>query len=67
VSVASRPIVEADSRDSFFGAIVFKAADVGLIRDLAAPISELRSGVGKHSLALLAPSLNTLLEFRDDD
>jgi Glyoxalase-like domain len=58
--------VEADDRNSFFGAIVFKAADVGHIRDLAAPISELRSETGAHSLALLAPFLNTLLEFRSD-
>jgi hypothetical protein len=58
--------VEADGRNSFFGAIVFKAADVGRIRDLAAPISELRSAVSEHSLALLVPFLNTLLEFRSD-
>ena len=58
--------VEADGRNSFFGAIVFKAADVGRIRDLAAPIGELRTGVGEHSLALLVPFLNTLLEFRSD-
>ena len=60
------PCVEADGRNSFFGAIVFKAADVGRIRDLAAPISELRSGAGEHSLALLVPFLNSLLEFRSD-
>ena len=58
--------VEADDRNSFFGAIVFKAADVGHIRDLAAPISELRSGLSEHSLALLVPFLNTLFEFRSD-
>jgi Glyoxalase-like domain len=58
--------VEADGRNSFFGAIVFKATDVRRIRDLAAPISELRSGVGEQSLALLVPFLNTLLEFRSD-
>jgi len=58
--------VEADGRNSFFGALVFKAADVGHIRDLAAPISELRSGADAHSLALLVPFLNTLLEFRSD-
>jgi hypothetical protein len=45
--------VEADGRNSFFGAIVFKAA-------------ELRSGVSEHSLALLVPFLNTLLEFRSE-
>jgi hypothetical protein len=58
--------VEANGRNSFFGAIVFKAADVGRIRDLAAPISGLRSWTGAHSLALLVPFLNTLLEFRSD-
>jgi hypothetical protein len=58
--------VEADGRNSFFGAIVFKAADVDRIRDLAAPISELRLGVGEHSLVLLVPFLNALLEFRSD-
>jgi hypothetical protein len=58
--------VEADGRNSFFGAIVFKATDVGRIRDLAAPISELRTETGEHSFALLVPFLNTLLEFRSD-
>lgn len=58
--------VEADGRNSFFGAIVFKAADLGHIRDLAAAIPELRSGTGEHSIALLVPFLNTLLEFRND-
>ena len=58
--------VETDGRSSFFGAIVFKMADLDRIRDLAAPLPELRSIVGKHSLALLAPFLNTLFEFRSD-
>jgi len=58
--------VEADGRRSFFGAIVLKARDVGRIRDLAAPISELQSGTGTHSLSLQVPRLNTLLEFRSD-
>ncbi|MGO8911939.1 MAG: VOC family protein [Bradyrhizobium sp.] len=58
--------VEADGRNSFFGAIVFKAADVGRIRDFAASISELRSGGSALSLVLLVPFLNTLLEFRGD-
>ena len=58
--------VEAGDRNSFFGAIVFKAADIGRIRDLAAPISQLRSETGEHSLTLLTPFLNTLLEFRSD-
>ena len=58
--------VEADGRNSFFGAIVFKTTDIDRIRDLAAPLSELRSAAGKHSLALLAPFLDTLFEFRSD-
>ena len=58
--------VKADDRNSFFGAIVFKTADIDRIRDLAAPLPELRSGAGEHSLALLAPFLNTLFEFRND-
>jgi hypothetical protein len=58
--------VEADGRNSFFGAIVFKTADIGRIRDLAAPLTELRSAAGEHSLALLAPFLDTLFEFRSD-
>jgi hypothetical protein len=56
--------VEANGRNSFFGAIVFKAADIGRIRDLAAALPELRSRTDEHSLTLLAPSLNTLFEFR---
>jgi Glyoxalase-like domain len=58
--------VEANDRSSFFGAIVFKAPDVGHIRDLAAPIPGLRSGAGEHSLTLFVPFLDTLLEFRSD-
>jgi len=58
--------VEANGRHNFFGAIVFKATDVALIRDFAAPISELRAGAGEHSFALLVPFLNTLLQFRSD-
>ena len=58
--------VEADGRNSFFGAIVFKTNDIDRIRDLAAPLTELRSAAGQHSLALLAPFLDTLFEFRSD-
>jgi hypothetical protein len=58
--------VKADGRNSFFGAIVFKAADIGRIRDLATPLPELRSGADEHSLSLQVPFLNTLLEFRSD-
>ena len=56
--------VKTDGRSSFFGAIVFKTVDLGRIRDLAAPLPELRSKVSEHSLTLLAPFLNTLFEFR---
>jgi hypothetical protein len=57
---------EAEGRSSFLGALVFKAPDVDPIRELAAAISELRSGAGANSLAVLVPFLNTLLEFRSD-
>ena len=58
--------VEANGRNSFFGAIVFKTADIDRIRDFAAVLPELRSEAGEHFLALLAPFLNTLFEFRSD-
>ena len=58
--------VEADGRNSFFGAIAFKTNDLGRIRDLAATLPELPSEAGEHSLALRMPFLNTLFEFRDD-
>jgi len=58
--------VAANGRNSFFGAIVFRTADIDRTRDLAAALPELRSGAGEHSLALLAPFLNTLFEFRSD-
>lgn len=57
--------VETDSRQSFFGAIVFDAGELGRIRDLAVSIPELRTRATDRSLALLVPFLNTLLEFRD--
>ena len=58
--------VGANGRNSFFGAIVLKGADLGRIRDRAAPLSELRARTDAHSVALLAPFLDTLLEFRSD-
>jgi len=58
--------VEADGRNSFFGAIAFKTIDIGCIRDRAATLPELRLGAGEHSLALRVPFLNTLFEFRSD-
>jgi Glyoxalase-like domain len=58
--------VEANGRNSFFGAIVLKATDIGVIHELAAPLPALRTKVDAHSAALLVPSLNTLLEFRSD-
>jgi hypothetical protein len=57
---------EANGRNSFFGAIVFKTADVDRIRELAAPLPELRSETHQHSLISLALSLNTLFEFRSE-
>jgi hypothetical protein len=58
--------VEANDRNSFFGAIVLKTDDIGRIRGRAAPLTELRSAAGEHSLTLLAPFLNTLFEFQSD-
>ena len=58
--------VEADGRNSFFGAIAFKTTDIGCIRDRAATLPELRLGEGEHSLTLQVPFLNTLFEFRSD-
>jgi hypothetical protein len=58
--------VEANDRTSFFGAIVLGADDLGRIRDVAAPLPALRSKASDHSLALLAPFLNTLFEFQSD-
>ena len=58
--------VEADGRNSFFGAIVFKTTDVGHILDLAASLAESRLNAGEHFLALRVPFLNTLFEFRSD-
>ena len=56
--------VAADSRQSFFGAIVFDMPELGRIRDLASSIPDLRVGTKEASLAVLIPFLNTLLEFR---
>ena len=58
--------VETNGRHSFFGAVVFKTADVGPIRSLAGSVPELCSGTSAHSLQLMVPFLNTLLEFRSD-
>jgi hypothetical protein len=57
--------VEADGRQSFFGAIVFDSPDLARIHDLASSIPDLRVGASEASLALLIPFLNTLLEFRE--
>ena len=56
--------VEADGRQSFFGAIVFDAPDSAHIRNLASSIAEMRVGMSNNALTLLIPSLHTLLEFR---
>jgi hypothetical protein len=57
--------VEADGRQSFFGAIVFDSPDPARIRDLSSSIPDLSIGVNETSLTLLIPFLNTLLEFRE--
>jgi len=57
--------VEADGRQSFFGAIVFDSPDLARIHDLASSIPDLRVGASEASLALLIPFLNTLLEVRE--
>jgi hypothetical protein len=57
--------VEADGRQSFFGAIVFDASDLARVRDFASSSADLRVGTDKMSLAVLIPFLNTLLEFRE--
>lgn len=56
--------VEADGRQSFFGAIVFDAPEPERIGDLASSIPELRVETKEASLTTLIPFLNTLLEFR---
>jgi Glyoxalase-like domain len=58
--------VRADGRSSYFGAIVFKAPDVGRIHNIVAPIAGLRASMQANSLAVSVPFLNTLLEFRND-
>ncbi len=55
--------VEADGRQSFFGAIVFDAPDVTRVRDLASTAPDLRVEAGRGSLRVSVPFLNTLLEF----
>lgn len=57
--------VEADGRDSFFGAIVFDAPDVTRVRDVVSSVPDLRIGAERASMAVLIPFLNTLLEFRE--
>ena len=56
--------IEADGRQSFFGAIVFNAPDSAHIRKLASSIAEMRVGMSNNALTLLIPSLHTPLEFR---
>src|SRR5689334_22337568 len=58
--------IEAVGRNSFFGAVVLKTDNLGPIRQLAGSIPELRWEMGTHSLGLLLPFLNTLIEFRSD-
>jgi hypothetical protein len=56
--------VDSDGRSGFFGAVVFDAPDLGRIRDLASTIADLRLEISTGALRVLAPFLNTLLEFR---
>jgi len=56
--------VEASGRGGFFGAIVLDAPDPARIRELASSIPDLRVEMEQGSLRLLAPFLDTLLEFR---
>jgi hypothetical protein len=58
--------VDGNGRRSFFGAVVFKAADLDSVRGFAVSIPELRVGASANSLLLLVPFLSTLLEFRSD-
>ena len=58
--------VDAGGRNSFFGAVVFKATDLDRVYNLAAHLPALRSSASENSLTLLAPFLNTLFEFRSD-
>jgi hypothetical protein len=55
--------VDPDGRESFFGAVVLRAADLAPIRSIAGSITDLRVGAGQESLVVLVPFLNTLLEF----
>ena len=57
--------VDSNGRHSFFGAIVFDAPELAHVRDLASSIADLRVGANEHSLPVLIPFLNTLLEFRE--
>ena len=56
--------VEGNGRHSFFGAIVLDAPDLARMGDLASAIPDLRVEARQGSLRVLAPFLNTLLEFR---
>jgi hypothetical protein len=57
---------QAHGRHSFFGAVVFETADIARIGHRAAPLPDFRSRADEHSLVLLAPSLNTVFEFRHE-
>jgi hypothetical protein len=56
--------VEPDGRHSFFGAVVLDAPDLARISGLASSIPDLRIEAEQDSLRVLAPFLNTLVEFR---
>ena len=56
--------VESDGRGGFFGAVVLDAPDLARVGELASAIPDLRIETAEGSLRVLAPFLNTLLEFR---
>jgi hypothetical protein len=56
--------VESDGCGGFFGAVVLDAPDLARIASLASAVPDLRIEAVHGSLRVLAPFLNTLLEFR---
>jgi len=56
--------VEAGQRQSFFGAVVLNAPDLLRVGESAAAIPDVRVGKKDRSLQVLAPLLNTLVDFQ---
>jgi glyoxalase-like protein len=56
--------VEADGRQSFFGALVFDAPEQERVRGFLSRSSDVQVGESSEALAVRVPFLNTLLEFR---